>query len=133
MFLFVQEHKLLRNQSICSSKLPDLNETAEQDQGATRDPEISSSYVNVHNMQLYANTRRWQCMSLCALACLGESFQYKKYAFIRILYILLLSDHSSSTKVSAADEELKEKADAMPNISDIMLRKLKLHRGLPGW
>ncbi|XP_047666194.1 uncharacterized protein mrvi1 isoform X3 [Tachysurus fulvidraco] len=68
-----EEHKLLRNQSICSSKLPDLNETAEQDQ-----------------------------------------------------------DHSSSTKVSAADEELKEKAEAMPNISDIMLRKLKLHRGLPG-
>uniref|UniRef100_A0A3P9QIX1 Inositol 1,4,5-triphosphate receptor associated 1 n=1 Tax=Poecilia reticulata TaxID=8081 RepID=A0A3P9QIX1_POERE len=25
-----------------------------------------------------------------------------------------------------------EKSDAMPNISDVMLRKLKLHRGLPG-
>ncbi|XP_034536007.1 uncharacterized protein mrvi1 [Notolabrus celidotus] len=29
-------------------------------------------------------------------------------------------------------EEAKEKSDAMPNISDVMLRKLKLHRGLPG-
>ncbi|XP_017333355.1 uncharacterized protein mrvi1 isoform X2 [Ictalurus punctatus] len=67
------ENKLLRNQSISGSKLPDLSETAEQD----RDP-------------------------------------------------------SSSTSESTADEELKEKADAMPNISDIMLRKLKLHRGLPG-
>ncbi|KAM9410013.1 inositol 1,4,5-triphosphate receptor associated 1 isoform 2-T2 [Pholidichthys leucotaenia] len=28
--------------------------------------------------------------------------------------------------------ETKEKSDAMPHISDIMLRKLKLHRGLPG-
>ncbi|XP_076879739.1 uncharacterized protein mrvi1 isoform X2 [Brachyhypopomus gauderio] len=35
----------------------------------------------------------------------------------------------SPTAVSPADEEAKEKADAMPNISDIMLRKLKLHRG----
>ncbi|XP_053094256.1 uncharacterized protein mrvi1 isoform X2 [Pangasianodon hypophthalmus] len=68
-----EEHKLLRNQSISSSKLPDLSEMAEQD----RDP-------------------------------------------------------SSSTNESTADEESKEKADAMPNISDIMLRKLKLHRGLPG-
>uniref|UniRef100_A0A8K9V4C5 Inositol 1,4,5-triphosphate receptor associated 1 n=1 Tax=Oncorhynchus mykiss TaxID=8022 RepID=A0A8K9V4C5_ONCMY len=33
---------------------------------------------------------------------------------------------------SPTDEEAKEKSDAMPNISDIMLRKLKLHRGLPG-
>lgn len=29
-------------------------------------------------------------------------------------------------------DESKEKSDAMPNISDVMLRKLKLHRGLPG-
>ncbi|MCJ8737455.1 hypothetical protein PDJAM_G00024180 [Pangasius djambal] len=68
-----EEHKLLRNQSISGSKLPDLSEMAEQDR-----------------------------------------------------------DHSSSTNESTADEESKEKADAMPNISDIMLRKLKLHRGLPG-
>ncbi|KAK3533720.1 hypothetical protein QTP70_024318, partial [Hemibagrus guttatus] len=67
------ENKLSRNQSISGSKLPDLNESAEQDQ-----------------------------------------------------------DPSSSTKESTADEELKEKADAMPNISDVMLRKLKLHRGLAG-
>ncbi|KAM6942694.1 LOW QUALITY PROTEIN: inositol 1,4,5-triphosphate receptor associated 1 [Xenentodon cancila] len=33
---------------------------------------------------------------------------------------------------SANSEEAKEKSDAMPNISDLMLRKLKLHRGLPG-
>ncbi|KAF7667244.1 hypothetical protein LDENG_00071210 [Lucifuga dentata] len=33
---------------------------------------------------------------------------------------------------SASGEETKEKSDAMPNISDVMLRKLKLHRGLPG-
>lgn len=33
---------------------------------------------------------------------------------------------------SASSEETKEKSDAMPNISDVMLRKLKLHRGLPG-
>ncbi|KAF4082839.1 hypothetical protein AMELA_G00132940 [Ameiurus melas] len=67
------ENKLLRNQSISVSKLPDLSETAEQDR-----------------------------------------------------------DQSSSTSESTADKESKEKADAMPNISDIMLRKLKLHRGLPG-
>uniref|UniRef100_A0A4W4G3S6 Murine retrovirus integration site 1 homolog n=1 Tax=Electrophorus electricus TaxID=8005 RepID=A0A4W4G3S6_ELEEL len=35
----------------------------------------------------------------------------------------------SLTAVSPADEEAKEKADAMPNISDLMLRKLKLHKG----
>lgn len=34
---------------------------------------------------------------------------------------------------STSNEETKEKSDAMPNISDVMLRKLKLHRGLPGW
>lgn len=34
---------------------------------------------------------------------------------------------------TAGSEEAKEKSDAMPNISDVMLRKLKLHRGLPGW
>ncbi|KAM8894992.1 uncharacterized protein mrvi1 isoform 2-T2 [Spinachia spinachia] len=33
---------------------------------------------------------------------------------------------------SASTEEAKEKSDSMPNISDVMLRKLKLHRGLPG-
>ncbi|XP_066504120.1 uncharacterized protein mrvi1 [Hoplias malabaricus] len=68
-----EEHKLMRNQSISGSKLPDLSETAEQDRGPL-----------------------------------------------------------SPTSVSPSDEESKEKADAMPNISDIMLRKLKLHRGLPG-
>ncbi|TTD32920.1 Protein MRVI1 [Bagarius yarrelli] len=69
-----EEHKLLRTQSISGSKLPDLNETAEQDQDT----------------------------------------------------------NSSSTAESTANEETKEKSDAMPNISDLMLRKLKLHRGLPG-
>lgn len=34
---------------------------------------------------------------------------------------------------NSASSEAKEKSDAMPNISDVMLRKLKLHRGLPGW
>lgn len=68
-----EEHKLIRNQSISGSKLPDLSEMAEQERGP-----------------------------------------------------------ASPTGVSPADEESKEKADAMPNISDIMLRKLKLHRGLPG-
>uniref|UniRef100_A0A672IFA5 Murine retrovirus integration site 1 homolog n=1 Tax=Salarias fasciatus TaxID=181472 RepID=A0A672IFA5_SALFA len=34
--------------------------------------------------------------------------------------------------LSTSSEEAKEKSDAMPNISDVMLRKLKLHRGLPG-
>ncbi|KAI5608522.1 protein MRVI1 isoform X1 [Silurus asotus] len=72
-----EEHKLLRNQSISGSKLPDLSETAEQDRGAAYNP-------------------------------------------------------SSSTTESPGDGETKERADAMPNISDLMLRKLKLHRGLPG-
>ncbi|XP_028812547.1 protein MRVI1 isoform X2 [Denticeps clupeoides] len=67
-----EEHKLMRNQSISGSKLPDLKETAEQE--------------------------RVQC----------------------------------PPPGSPIDEEAREKADAMPNISDIMLRKLKLHRGLPG-
>ncbi|XP_008286923.1 protein MRVI1 [Stegastes partitus] len=67
-----EEHKLMRNQSIVGSKLPDLSEAAEQEKGSPSSP------------------------------------------------------HSSSS------EETKEKSDAMPNISDIMLRKLKLHRGLPG-
>ncbi|XP_050970428.1 inositol 1,4,5-triphosphate receptor associated 1 isoform X2 [Labeo rohita] len=69
-----EEHKLMRNQSISSSKLPDLSETAEQDRGP------------------------------CSLLTLG----------------------------SPSEEEAKDKPDAMPNISDVMLRKLKLHRGLPG-
>ncbi|KAI5101407.1 protein MRVI1 isoform X1 [Silurus meridionalis] len=72
-----EEHKLLRNQSISGSKLPDLSETAEQDRGVAYNP-------------------------------------------------------SSSTTESTGDGETKERADAMPNISDLMLRKLKLHRGLPG-
>ncbi|KAM4631379.1 inositol 1,4,5-triphosphate receptor associated 1 [Polymixia lowei] len=67
-----EEHKLMRNQSIVGSKLPDLSETAEQERGPLPSP------------------------------------------------------------TSPTDEETKEKSDAMPNISDIMLRKLKLHRGLPG-
>ncbi|XP_047218887.1 inositol 1,4,5-triphosphate receptor associated 1 isoform X2 [Girardinichthys multiradiatus] len=67
-----EEHKLMRNQSIVGSKLPDLSEAAEQDKGP------------------------------------------------------LPSAKTTST------EEMKEKFDAMPNISDVMLRKLKLHRGLPG-
>uniref|UniRef100_A0AAQ6A4J1 Murine retrovirus integration site 1 homolog n=1 Tax=Amphiprion ocellaris TaxID=80972 RepID=A0AAQ6A4J1_AMPOC len=68
----VQEHKLMRNQSIVGSKLPDLSEAAEQEKGSPSSPKPASS------------------------------------------------------------EETKEKSDAMPNISDVMLRKLKLHRGLPG-
>uniref|UniRef100_A0A8C2DNT9 Murine retrovirus integration site 1 homolog n=1 Tax=Cyprinus carpio TaxID=7962 RepID=A0A8C2DNT9_CYPCA len=67
-----EEHKLMRNQSISSPKLPDLSET-EQERGP-----------------------------------------------------------SSSLISSPSEEEAKEKPDALPNISDIMLRKLKLHRGLPG-
>ncbi|KAM8762205.1 uncharacterized protein mrvi1 isoform 2-T2 [Acanthopagrus schlegelii] len=67
-----EEHKLMRNQSLLGSKLPDLSEAAEQEKG----PQPSSN--------------------------------------------------------SASREETKEKSDAMPNISDVMLRKLKLHRGLPG-
>ncbi|XP_029904415.1 protein MRVI1 isoform X2 [Myripristis murdjan] len=67
-----EEHKLMRNQSMIGSKLPDLSETAEQEKGTPTSP------------------------------------------------------------VSPGAEETKEKSDAMPNISDIMLRKLKLHRGLPG-
>ncbi|XP_076012225.1 inositol 1,4,5-triphosphate receptor associated 1 isoform X2 [Genypterus blacodes] len=68
----LREHKLLRNQSIVGSKLPELSETAEQEKGHPPSPSTTSS------------------------------------------------------------EEAKEKSDAMPNISDVMLRKLKLHRGLPG-
>ncbi|XP_058638321.1 inositol 1,4,5-triphosphate receptor associated 1 isoform X2 [Onychostoma macrolepis] len=68
-----EEHKLMRNQSISSSILPDLNETTEQERGP-----------------------------------------------------------SSPLTSSPSEEEAKEKPDAMPNISDVMLRKLKLHRGLPG-
>lgn len=37
------------------------------------------------------------------------------------------------SKNTTSSEEAREKSDAMPNISDVMLRKLKLHRGLPGW
>ncbi|XP_040025147.2 uncharacterized protein mrvi1 [Gasterosteus aculeatus] len=69
---FREEHKLMRNQSIAGSKLPDLSEAAEQERGAAPYPPSGSC------------------------------------------------------------EEAKEKSDAMPNISDVMLRKLKLHRGLPG-
>uniref|UniRef100_A0A8C5GWC0 Murine retrovirus integration site 1 homolog n=1 Tax=Gouania willdenowi TaxID=441366 RepID=A0A8C5GWC0_GOUWI len=39
---------------------------------------------------------------------------------------------TSPSSNSACSEDPKEKSDAMPNISDVMLRKLKLHRGLPG-
>ncbi|PWA17271.1 hypothetical protein CCH79_00010378, partial [Gambusia affinis] len=67
-----EEHKLMRNQSIVSSKLPELSEAAEQEKGPPSSAKTTSS------------------------------------------------------------EEMKEKYDAMPNISDVMLRKLKLHRGLPG-
>ncbi|XP_037551587.1 inositol 1,4,5-triphosphate receptor associated 1 [Nematolebias whitei] len=67
-----EEHKLIRNQSIVGSKLPDLSEAAEQDK------------------------------------------------------------RSPSSSASTTAEEMKEKSDALPNISDVMLRKLKLHRGLPG-
>ncbi|XP_032415691.1 protein MRVI1 isoform X2 [Xiphophorus hellerii] len=67
-----EEHKLMRNQSIVSSKLPELSEAAEQEKGPPSSAKTTSS------------------------------------------------------------EEMKEKSDAMPNISDVMLRKLKLHRGLPG-
>ncbi|XP_029282989.1 protein MRVI1 isoform X2 [Cottoperca gobio] len=69
---FREEHKLMRNQSILGSKLPDLSEAAEQEKGPPASPN------------------------------------------------------------SASSEEAKEKSDSMPNISDVMLRKLKLHRGLPG-
>uniref|UniRef100_A0A7N5ZW59 Murine retrovirus integration site 1 homolog n=1 Tax=Anabas testudineus TaxID=64144 RepID=A0A7N5ZW59_ANATE len=70
--LCTQEHKLMRNQSLGGSKLPDLSETVEQEKGSQPSP------------------------------------------------------------ISTSSEEAKEKSDAMPNISDLMLRKLKLHRGLPG-
>ncbi|KAJ8271508.1 hypothetical protein COCON_G00103670 [Conger conger] len=69
-----EEHKLIRNQSIVGSKLPDLNETAEQERGLSPCPPLASPM----------------------------------------------------------EEEAKEKSDVMPNISDIMLRKLKLHRAVPG-
>ncbi|XP_061884605.1 uncharacterized protein mrvi1 isoform X2 [Entelurus aequoreus] len=68
---FREEHKLMRNQSIGGSKLPELSEAVEQEKGPA----------------------------------------------------------SSSHSTTSSDEA---KSDAMPNISDVMLRKLKLHRGLPG-
>lgn len=37
-----------------------------------------------------------------------------------------------ASPMTNSGDESKEKSDAMPNISDVMLRKLKLHRGLPG-
>ncbi|XP_069549533.1 inositol 1,4,5-triphosphate receptor associated 2-like isoform X2 [Brachyistius frenatus] len=67
-----EEHKLMRNQSVVGSKLPDLSEAAEQEKGPSPSPN------------------------------------------------------------SARSEATKEKLDAMPNISDVMLRKMKIHRGLPG-
>ncbi|KAM4743607.1 inositol 1,4,5-triphosphate receptor associated 1-like isoform 2-T2 [Anableps anableps] len=67
-----EEHKLMRNQSIVGSKLPELSEAAEQEKAPPSSAKTTSS------------------------------------------------------------EEMREKSDAMPNISDVMLRKLKLHRGLPG-
>uniref|UniRef100_A0AAX7SQI3 Murine retrovirus integration site 1 homolog n=1 Tax=Astatotilapia calliptera TaxID=8154 RepID=A0AAX7SQI3_ASTCA len=66
-----EEHKLMRNQSIVGSKLPELSEAAEQEK-----------------------------------------------------------DSPSSLNTPTSDTN--ERSDAMPNISDLMLRKLKLHRGLPG-
>ncbi|XP_068172790.1 inositol 1,4,5-triphosphate receptor associated 1 isoform X2 [Antennarius striatus] len=67
-----EDHKLMRNQSMLGSKLPDLSEAAEQE----KCPRTSTH--------------------------------------------------------PASSEEVREKSDATPNISDVMLRKLKLHRGLPG-
>ncbi|XP_041929773.1 LOW QUALITY PROTEIN: inositol 1,4,5-triphosphate receptor associated 1 [Alosa sapidissima] len=69
-----EEHKLIRNNSISSTKLPELCETAEQERGPSPCP----------------------------------------------------------VPDSAQEEESKEKTDVLPSISDVMLRKLKLHRGLPG-
>ncbi|XP_030232007.1 protein MRVI1 isoform X1 [Gadus morhua] len=66
-----EEHKLLRNQSIVGSTLPELSETSEHEKGLP-------------------------------------------------------------SPTSPGGEDVKEKTDSMPNISDVMLRKLKLHRGLPG-
>uniref|UniRef100_W5M881 Inositol 1,4,5-triphosphate receptor associated 1 n=1 Tax=Lepisosteus oculatus TaxID=7918 RepID=W5M881_LEPOC len=68
-----EEHKLMRNQSIIGSKLPDLSETAEQNTGPSPNP----------------------------------------------------------TPGSPTEEEPRANSDVMPNISDVMLRKLKLHRALP--
>lgn len=42
------------------------------------------------------------------------------------------AEQEKGSPSSTNAEEIKEKSDAMPNISDVMLRKLKLHRGLPG-
>ncbi|XP_062381395.1 inositol 1,4,5-triphosphate receptor associated 1 [Sardina pilchardus] len=64
-----EEHKLIRNNSISSTKLPELSETAEQERGPSPCP---------------------------------------------------------------PDSAQEEKTDVLPSISDVMLRKLKLHRGLPG-
>ncbi|XP_030579762.1 uncharacterized protein mrvi1 isoform X2 [Archocentrus centrarchus] len=66
-----EEHKLMRNQSIVGTKLPELSEAAEQE----KDP---------------------------------------------------------LSPTNTPSSETKERSDAMPNISDVMLRKLKLHRSLPG-
>ncbi|XP_075878579.1 inositol 1,4,5-triphosphate receptor associated 1-like isoform X2 [Nelusetta ayraudi] len=74
------EHKMMWNQSMVGSKLPELSEAAEQEKGPAPSTKPSSS----------------------------------------------------SSSSSSSSEEAREKSDAMPNISDVMLRKLKLHRGLPG-
>ncbi|XP_024909320.1 protein MRVI1 isoform X2 [Cynoglossus semilaevis] len=60
---------------------------------------------------------RNQSMAGSKLADLSEASEQEKGPML------------SPTSVSA---EAKERSDAMPNISDVMLRKLKLHRGLPG-
>lgn len=53
---------------------------------------------------------------------------------LNVLYLrVYLSGPPSPLPSSPSEDDSKEKSDAMPNISDIMLRKLKLHRGLPGW
>nr|XP_023646569.1 uncharacterized protein LOC111832971 isoform X3 [Paramormyrops kingsleyae] len=42
-----------------------------------------------------------------------------------------LNETAEQDRASSTEEEPKEKSDVMPNISDMMLRKLKLHRTLP--
>ncbi|CAF99636.1 unnamed protein product, partial [Tetraodon nigroviridis] len=87
-----EEHKLIRNQSVAGSTLPDLSEAAEQEKG-------ESFFYSLWSTQDVGSCQR---------------------------FVKGASPNTSSS------EEAKEKSDAMPNISDVMLRKLKLHRGLPG-
>ncbi|KAK1335940.1 hypothetical protein QTO34_003740, partial [Cnephaeus nilssonii] len=104
-----EEHILMRNQNLVGLKLPELSEAAEQEKG------------------------RWG-LAEALLRPELDSFLPDQRVNTRLCVRVFVCPRGLHSELSPAieEEESKSGLDVMPNISDVLLRKLRVHKSLPG-